>query len=560
MPRGEAATDDKSKVGRGKDKMDECREGTETTNNDEVTITVDGERFVFSGKQLADKSDYFDAMFYTSCMKECITRQVELNYISVSDMEVIRDFIEEKQPGLNKQNILSVTSAATMLQLKHLCEKCCEYLLEMTDPSNCLSVMKFAEQQSLQLVHNKAKRIAMWNLLEVVESEEYSMQTFAELSLYLGSGALNLELKADAVYAILKWAWATGPNSRCSAEDLTSLLAIFCHGDDVSCINDVVQNAEELSKLSLKEIRERLKSLDEMSSYCFRRPSFPRVLLVVGGDLLFHDSKLPNTKISYLDPETQNLKTLTNIPFQEGRPACSMGYKCCVVGKDLYITGGEKNRGRNQWCRDVWRYNPFEDVWDVPTELPGPRRHHCVCTDGENMYLMGGFGSYRYILDTTDVYNVNTGEWSSLPPLPRPEFSATCACDNERIYVIKSIIQIYTKATDSWSLINPPLPYSSKIHSLHSFGHKLIMVAEFSGKLLEFDTRTGQIVEEIATFKEACGSGCFVDGVFYIVGGSDMDESACVECFQTVTKTVAKFEAAIANHACLALPFWLRAS
>ena len=43
-------------------------------------------------------------------------------------------------------------------------------------------------------------------------------------------------------------------------------------------------------------------------------------------------------------------------------------------------------------------------------QLPSPRRHSGICTDGEKMYLIGGFGSYRYVLDTTDVYDVKTGK------------------------------------------------------------------------------------------------------------------------------------------------------
>ena len=78
---------------------------------------------------------------------------------------------------------------------------------------------------------------------------------------------------------------------------------------------------------------------------------------------------------------------------------------CAFAGKDLYIIGGETELGRNQWHYDVWCYDTFRESWEVVSRLRQPRRHHGIIVFGTHIYVIGGFGRYRVVLDNVDRFD-----------------------------------------------------------------------------------------------------------------------------------------------------------
>jgi len=43
--------------------------------------------------------------------------------------------------------------------------------------------------------------------------------------------------------------------------------------------------------------------------------------------------------------------------------------------------------------------------------IASPRRHHSVCCLGDYIYIIGGFGRHRVILDSVEKYHVETSKW-----------------------------------------------------------------------------------------------------------------------------------------------------
>ena len=80
------------------------------------------------------------------------------------------------------------------------------------------------------------------------------------------------------------------------------------------------------------------------------------------------------------------------------------------LGKDLYMSGGEVKLGRNKWYNKLLRYDSFNREWKELSEMPHPRRHHSMVAWGKHLYLIGGFGRHRIMLDSVDRYDTQTGK------------------------------------------------------------------------------------------------------------------------------------------------------
>ena len=73
------------------------------------------------------------------------------------------------------------------------------------------------------------------------------------------------------------------------------------------------------------------------------------------------------------------------------------------------MSGGELQLGRNKWYDKLLKYDSFNREWKELGEIPHPRRHHNMIAWGEHLYLVGGFGRHRIMLDSVDRYNTQTG-------------------------------------------------------------------------------------------------------------------------------------------------------
>ena len=65
--------------------------------------------------------------------------------------------------------------------------------------------------------------------------------------------------------------------------------------------------------------------------------------------------------------------------------------------------------GRNKWALDVCRFDTLRRVWSQVTTLPSPRRHHTAIGWDQFLYLIGGFGKHRILLDSVHCYDTQKG-------------------------------------------------------------------------------------------------------------------------------------------------------
>ena len=42
-----------------------------------------------------------------------------------------------------------------------------------------------------------------------------------------------------------------------------------------------------------------------------------------------------------------------------------------LPGKDLYVGGGAEEFGQSRWDLNLWKYDSFENCWEICSKLPG---------------------------------------------------------------------------------------------------------------------------------------------------------------------------------------------
>lgn len=140
-------------------------------------------------------------------------------------------------------------------------------------------------------------------------------------------------------------------------------------------------------------------------------------------------------------------------------------------GERIYLLGGFMREGddRTSAPRTVYAYDPAEDEWSDVTELPeGVNHAGLVALDGR-LYLVGGYRENTFEpTDALRILDPQTGEWQDGAPLPTARGALAVAVVDGRIHAIGGTVagresvgthEVYDPADDSWATLAPmPTP------------------------------------------------------------------------------------------------------
>ncbi|XP_046568974.1 kelch-like protein 26 [Haliotis rubra] len=220
------------------------------------------------------------------------------------------------------------------------------------------------------------------------------------------------------------------------------------------------------------------------------------------------------------DKCTFSVESLTNDDNSElGETALKMiGCQVTLVDKEVFVSGGEAVLGRNTWQMTMMAFNCFTRRWCCKKVLRQPRRHHGACAvDRRHLFLLGGFGRFRKILNVVESFDVETDEWSDHPPMLQPEFSASVTVCNNNIYVFKTQIQQYNLTTHDWSFITISQPISSNVNFALTLGSSIYLCCKFTKNLRVFHPETSDC-KEVGHFQTECMGCVLLHGKVYWFG------------------------------------------
>ena len=114
-----------------------------------------------------------------------------------------------------------------------------------------------------------------------------------------------------------------------------------------------------------------------------------------------------------------------------------------VVGGKLYVFGGYTDGSVIPKSLEADVYDPVANTWERLPDMPRPITHAGISAHGADIYFAGGVvgsddpdADQRKISATTEVWRFDTesGEWSSMPPLPEPRGAGALALLDDTLH------------------------------------------------------------------------------------------------------------------------------
>jgi Kelch motif len=139
---------------------------------------------------------------------------------------------------------------------------------------------------------------------------------------------------------------------------------------------------------------------------------------------------------------------------------------------DIYTFGGHTDKlETGEAVTDAYRYRVAEKRWEKLAPMPTARGAHGVAVVGDKAYVVGGRNAPRTRLNTMDVYDFRTGEWSAGRPMRVARDHLAVGEHEGKIYVLGGrefgdyslgTFERYDPERDRWeALPDHPQPVSS---------------------------------------------------------------------------------------------------
>lgn len=148
-------------------------------------------------------------------------------------------------------------------------------------------------------------------------------------------------------------------------------------------------------------------------------------------------------------------------PFPEQRTEVS----AVSDGEAIYVLGGFGVReGRGSAPTAVYRYTPAGDAWEKISDLPEGLNHTGIVILEGKLYVVGGYREATFDpIASLRILDLATLAWSEGAPLPTPRGALAVAELDGRIHAIGgtsaagtvAVHEIYDPATDSWQAAAP---------------------------------------------------------------------------------------------------------
>jgi N-acetylneuraminic acid mutarotase len=151
-------------------------------------------------------------------------------------------------------------------------------------------------------------------------------------------------------------------------------------------------------------------------------PELPAVrqehsVVALAGEIFVLGGFTPNVTptMQAYDPASRAWRSAADAPFALHHA------NAAVVDGLLYVAGFYLGASFTQVNGRVLVYDPALDAWSEAGLMPGgsERASSCVATLGTKIYLFGGARLGGSVADAS-AYDVATGTWEELPPLPEP--------------------------------------------------------------------------------------------------------------------------------------------
>ncbi|MDH3632757.1 MAG: hypothetical protein OER98_16670 [Gammaproteobacteria bacterium] len=111
-------------------------------------------------------------------------------------------------------------------------------------------------------------------------------------------------------------------------------------------------------------------------------------------------------------------------------PTARSEMSAAVWGNVIYVPGGLGG------TRSFEAYDTLKEQWVELPQMPEGRHHIAIATYKAKLYVFGGADDSWRASDSSFVFNIQTGQWSRVAPMPAVRYAAGAAVIGSYIYVV----------------------------------------------------------------------------------------------------------------------------
>ncbi|KAH6937901.1 hypothetical protein HPB50_005035 [Hyalomma asiaticum] len=424
---------------------------------DGLLKTDDGGEFAVHRVVMASCSEYFRALF--GCRLNKATRtEVLVPGVLKPTMAIIVEFAYKRITWVGCDNVENLLEAADYLCVMGMVKDCCDFLLSIMIPENCISIHNVARLYNCLDLAAKSYKYLMQNFIEVSErSDELLNLDIDEVEAIMSDENLNV-IKEETVWkAAIRWIEFDSDNRKqyiarlfkCVRTGLVDtdffvekIKACKYVAEDEACKPLVIETLRFLYDLDVMVHNE------EVPTPLFARPRIPHeMMFVIGGWM----SGGPTAFI-----ETYDTKADRWINVHPLGPRAY--HKCAVVGFDIYIIGGFNGE---DYFSSVRCFNAETKEWRSVTPMHVKRCYVSVAVLDDIIYAMGGYDG-RHRQNTAEKFDYRTNQWTMIAPMHMQRSDACATTHGGYVYVTGgfsgneclSSAERYDPVTAQWTIIS----------------------------------------------------------------------------------------------------------
>ncbi|XP_045537241.1 ring canal kelch homolog [Papilio machaon] len=405
---------------------------------------------------LAACSPYFRAMF--TQFDERTQDAVTIQNVEPHALDAIIEYVYNPNSlVITEDNVQSLLSASSLLQVSGVRAACCNFLAAALAPDNALGIRAFAELHACRDLKDCAARYVHRHFVEVLETEEFLSLTAETLAQLLDSDRIMVPNEEVVLDAVIRWMQHNPEERQQHLGTLLEHVRLPLLGRDVLVaraaaeplagaglrVKDLV--IEALSFHLLRPERRAAAAAACARARPRQPPRAPKMLLVVGGQ-----APKAIRSVEALQLEAGRWRRAADLPTRRCRAGLAV-----VAGK-LYAVGGFNGTLR---VRSVDIYDACADTWAPGPPLCARRSTLGVAVIGNVIYAVGGFDGASG-LSSAEAMDAREGVWRPVASMSTRRSSVGVAVLGGRLYAVGGYdgaarqclhtVERYDPAADVW--------------------------------------------------------------------------------------------------------------
>lgn len=401
---------------------------------------------------LSAASEYFLAK-----LKESQANELIIENMSGDILKLILNFIYTASIEISIETVHDIMSAASLFQLNTVESECSEFLSKTLDKSNCLSVAVNCRENNFRELFEKAFMYAAQNFFQIIDEHEFLKLEFELLSQLLKRNDLCVQSEEDVFRGIMLWIEHDKPNRQSHSMELLKCLRFPLLSPEfiVNTVSDALQEPE-FQVVIMKALKWHMSPNNRASLFeeelCKPRNQRGQLILIKGGTE--RESPL---KVEIFDPitATWNCEEWPAKPrpgwYTNGILTNGKLYLACTV-----VTNGSEENHID--CLDL-----ETKQWSELPPMIGNRFSYGMAELNGQLYAVGGFNGIENLL-SVEKWDPNSPEkWQVVAPMQSKRNKPGVTVYNGLMYAFgctedfdSNSFEFYDPQTNTWAELTPP--------------------------------------------------------------------------------------------------------